>query len=186
MGSQETLVGRIRHIEGINEFIEVNKEKEMKEQFESWRGYNTIVNKVMQGKTTFLNEYNQKLEEYNSLKLLIPYSLPEGFEKNISDLENCIENSGLNDRILNKLFCNPVGGGGSGLVIGAAFAKTVIKQKMGRRAFLKDFLKMASLIGGIGTGVGTLVSLTSFKQLHELEQNAIYLDDIYSKLYKNN
>lgn len=183
----ETLVERVKSIESIPHNVPVDRDKEIREEFERLRASNSVVNAVMSGTTAFLKEYQRLLGEYNSLKVYTPYSLPQDFKENVADLETCIGVPPLMDSLLLKLGGNPVGLGILGGIAGSLLINIRLLAE-GRHQINRRELVYLTLIGGAALGtagaiVGSFPPWLFKKNLEYLEQNAKYLDETYQRVF---
>ncbi|MBI2558263.1 hypothetical protein HYW20_02990 [Candidatus Woesearchaeota archaeon] len=190
----EILVDRIKVIDKIPSYVSVDKDKEIREEFEEWKTKNPVVHTVMEGKTTFLQEYQKAFGEYTKERVFKPYSLPKDFKEKVADLEACIGDSDLGDSMVHKSLMNPTGSslvyGSAGLAAaGAAIGINQINKQQGidRRTFLINVTLLVGApiaTGFIGIYVGSLSATGVHRNLELLKGDAIYLDTLYTKLYK--
>ncbi|GEM_PF-2117655 len=176
-GINETLIDRIREIENIPEFVEtVDKNKEIREEFKKFR-VNPVVRAVMEGNTTFSEEYRKAFGEYYK-NVHAPYRLPTIQKENIKDLELCIGYSNINNFTNATLWLlNPFTGGAVGVASG------VYISSLQRRKFLSATMLVPLFAAG-GALFGRGASHEVQRLIVRLEQNAQYLDDVYTRLYK--
>lgn len=176
----EKFVQEIRQIDGLPDYISKDvKDELMRAAWDEWSGRNTVVRDVKEDKTTFLKEYTEAFDAYDSERVFLPHLLPEGFEENVVDLEACIGDSSLEEGI-NTLLQNPLAGipvaiGAAGIGLGFSYKW---EEKPSRRAFLKVLIGMG-LFGG--ASIGGQVSITTGNNLNTIKENAIYLDQVHTK-----
>ncbi len=163
----------------------MQKKELMKKVWGHFKAKNKVVRDCMEDETTFHKEFKKLLGAYNSSKIYAPYSLPEGFNEKLVDLEECVGNSPVKEGIGTKIN-NPVGASAIGVLSMAGIAAAVDakkywknKEKMNRREFLVEGI----IVLGVGIVVGGAIGglNASFKQGHLgiIEYSAKYLDNIY-------
>ena len=184
----ETLVQIIRTIEQMPKYViadEKEKDRLMGNAFEEWGRKNPIrspiVRDVMGGKTTFHKEYQKAFSLYNSWRLYVPYPFPEDFKESVADLEACIGDSGSYGTMFQLLIGNPIGCFFVGAILPAFLTLRNAKRsgKLSRRELLSTILS-----GGIGAFIGYLGASNKSEQLNYIEQNAIFLDTTYTRIFK--
>ena len=177
----ETLIQRIKRIEDNPNYY-IDADAEMRKAFEVY-AKNSIVRSVMEGRTTFSQSYENLLGNYDSWRALLPTLTPEGFEQNIADLASCIGESPVDSRWDTKLE-NPLGMAGvfgtSGVLLSALDRGYAKKKEVSRRDFL---IVAGAFFGMVGTVGGLTLSYTRHQDLEALNQNAIHLDNIHTRLY---
>ena len=182
----KTLYEVVKQVESsydlISQYTAVDKKDGLKRVFEEWKG-NPIVRAVLEGRTTFADEYRKTFGEYGFKKLLLPFSLPQGFKERVADLETCIGYSGLDNSVDTQL-TNPLGLGAlfsAAVAIPSALILAKSPQKISRRRFIIEGAIIGAMSGGI---IGGLASYKTKSILDDRYRAATYLDEIYMKFYK--
>ena len=191
---EHTLVTRIRKIDSIPPYVAVHKDKEMREEFLEWEGKNNAVRAVLNGDTTFLNEFQMGYHGYLSGEAIGRFSLSGGFGGNIVDIEACLDGYAFRNiterRSLIYSRNSDIGGVMLGFLTGAFFYSLISKRKeeYGRREFLIRNIPgpLLTTLAMSCTGYGSGQILNEFVEtnLKLLEQNAVYLDEIKERIFK--
>ena len=203
----KTLYQRIKEIEAVPEYISIDKDKEIREEFEQFKEKNPVVQAVMNDKTTFFQEWQRAFRDYNFddggfsnvAKQLFTekYSLPQGFSEKVADLEACIGDVNLDIPIYESYLIpnNPIKGGATygvialiGSLLGNVLANSS-SNLLNRREFFKTMFQSSTVatlgLGSLGVCVGASRSLFAQGQSDILEKNAKYLDEVYTRFYQS-
>ena len=183
----ETLVQRIKRKDTPDN---PNRDQETREEFEQHALTNSVSYAVRGGKT-YYQQYQNAFGKYDDLKSFRPFLLPDGFNESIADLEDAIGSSQELRGSLYTALENPIGMAGLfGSVIGIISIvapssiippELLMKEEISRRGLLKIGFGFGAIVGAVG---GATLSYARFQTLKSLEQNAIYLDQTYSRVYK--
>lgn len=181
-----TLVQRIKRKDTPNN---PNRDQETREEFEQHALTNSASYAVRYGKNTYYQQYQNAFGKYDDfLKSFRPFLLPDGFNESIVDLEDAIGSSQELRGALYTALENPIGMAGLfGSVIGITAPSSIsppehlMKEEISRRDLLKIGFGFGAIVGAVG---GATLSYARFQTLKSLEQNAIYLDQTYSRVYK--
>lgn len=182
----KALVERLIDIYNNSTYSPTEKETRMRNAFEELRKDNTLVQRVMSGRTTFSKEYEVAYGRYENSDFFHPLdSFPKATGENADELEACIGSPDSIDSIINYLFLS------GSVVLPASLVATrvyitALYMETGRRELLSGGLKLA-LFAGLGGGatIGTfLTSMYKKQKLHLLKLATIVLDNTYSDLYE--
>jgi hypothetical protein len=186
----ETLVQRIRR---IDEPSNPNRDQETREEFEQDALTNSASRAVREsnGKTTYHQQYKNTFGNYDDSGISFrPFLLPDGFKESIADLEDAIGSSIELRGSLYTALENPVGGAG---LFGLGISGTTLVESLihnppvikGRQSTRREFLAAGFIFGAaVGAVGGSVSSYARIQELKSMEQNAIYLDQTYSRVYK--
>ena len=180
----KTLYEVVKQVESsydiISQHTAVDKKDGLKRVFEEWK-QNNVVKEVTDGKTTFGGEYQKIFGGYNLKELIMPNRLRERNPEDFRTLEACLGKSGF-DYVRPNIVNSSVGGLGFAAFLSLLASK--VNKKMSRRQFLEYSALLTSLGGLTGVGVSEIDATELKKNLKKLEQNASYLDRMYSFAYK--
>ena len=184
MHKTKTLYGVVKQVESsydvVSQYTAVDKKDGLKRVFEEWK-QNNVVKAVMGGENTFGGEYQKIFGGYKIKELIMPNRLRGNDPEVFRTLEACLGESGLG-YVRPNIVNSSVGGLGFAAFLSLLASKA--NKKMSRREFLGYSALLTSLGGLIGVGVSAIDANELQKNLKKLEQNASYLDRMYSFAYK--
>lgn len=169
ISTRETLAIVVYNIEKEHGRNTTKSKEEIRNTFDRYRG-NTIVQSVMDGNTTFTQEYSR----YRQVKWL-PHE-----QRYVYSVEECMGEDILPKTTLANSWDGPALMGGGAFVYILAMQKNV---KMNRRKFLA--LLTGSTLGGAAVGLGTIVTIREGSRVViSLSQKdmATYLDKAYQHI----
>ncbi|MBI2541804.1 hypothetical protein HYV80_03795 [Candidatus Woesearchaeota archaeon] len=190
----ETLIERIRTIEAIPNYVTVDKDTEIRKAFEELGQSNRVVRAVMDGKTTFLAEYNKSIGPYDHDMLFSLNSLPEDFQQQVQDLEQALGDTRLANPafedvpIANYMTRNPIK---SGLALGGIVGGGLLlipdgkdyNQKVSRRGFILSSIGLVGSTAALGAVLGMASLAGISNNLRQVRENALYLDTTFRRAY---
>ena len=184
MQKTKTLYKVVKQVESsydvVSQYTAVDKKDGLKRVFEEWK-HNSVVKAVMEGNTNFSGEYQKIFGGYKIKELVMPNRLRGNNPEVFRTIEACLGESGF-DYVRPNIVNSSVGGLGFAAFLSLLASR--VNKEMSKREFLGYSALLTSLSGLGGVGVSALDANELQKNLKKLEQNASYLDRMYSFAYK--
>ncbi len=178
------ITDRLRKIEAIPSYVKIDKIKEYKEELESKRKENKLLDGVIKGHFNLVEEYKRLSEHHKGLNQYIPHINIQETQPTLIELEDLVGYIG-SDNYANVI-CNTAGGGLAGAYMAGVSSigfEMVQGQPTRRKALQAIFIMglMGSFAGGI---IGTTNSVLKYKKFKKTENNALFLQNIIDQVYR--
>ena len=178
----ETLIERIRRIENVPDYISINRDQEMREEFEK-EALNRSFSEV-KGGSSFLKKFYEVTAQYESLSKA--GTLPQSFIEEVADLDACVGSRLYTISDASNINAPEILGIGGSMV--GAVGGLAVNIREGSGTFRRRFI-INPVIWGLGFGslsalIGAALEPSETeRRLNILEQNARELDKVYNRLY---
>ena len=171
-----TLIQIVKGIERQPEYIGIDKNQAYYKTFEAWRVDNSLVDRIIYGKTSFLKETEKAVKKFEGWRNLTPIYLDKGYKKSIEELTECIDipiNNNMFTLTLNPVFWTTF--------LTLLTAKDSFKtKKISRRDFMRTLP-----ISTTGALLGSGLSFAKYVSLENSRNEAMYLDTKIKEVYGN-
>ncbi len=185
---RDTLIDQVKQIENIPPFIEVDRQKELRELFEDWRQRNKLVGRVVRGETTFTTEFDKVYQMLYGkwYQAHVPRIVNSDYRKSLTELGGVIGGDFYDNPFL-SIMMNPVSLGallgGANMLFGST--KPVPETEPLTRKFnRREFIKQIAVMSGAGVIFGEAIAWSKPYNLNKMRKSANYLDSKVREFYQ--
>ncbi|MBI4440261.1 hypothetical protein HY638_04790 [Candidatus Woesearchaeota archaeon] len=191
---ESTLIGQLKVIEDVPDYIRVDKIVEIRELFDEWRERNKTVDRVVKGETSFSEQVEEAAKRFQGVKNYLP--IPDdsyGDADELSDVLGYVPRKSTINSLCTPIPTAAIGATGFGSFLSSlGFINLFIEyggKRVSRRELFKQvkYMSLTGVLGGAGLGsmAGFGLSQANLVFLDRARENALYLDSKVQQLYRS-